>query len=68
MKMAACRSPANQRINAMSQATTIGLDRTDEEILNADVSDDALEAAGLGKEQAVPPTAPFAIICIPFAD
>jgi hypothetical protein len=67
MKMAACGSPANQRMNAMSQAT-IGLDHTDEEILNADVSDDALEAAGLGKEQAVPQTAPFAIICIPFAD
>ena len=47
--------------------TTIGLDQTEEEILNYEVSDDALEtAAGPGKEKAVPYTAPFALICIPF--
>jgi hypothetical protein len=47
--------------------TTIGLDQTEEEILNYEVSDDALEtAAGTGKEKAVPYTAPFALICIPF--
>ncbi|HSP50371.1 MAG TPA: hypothetical protein VLN61_09345 [Pseudolabrys sp.] len=47
--------------------TTIGFDQTEEEILNYDVSDDALETAGgMGKEKAVPPTAPFALICIPF--
>jgi len=46
----------------------IGLDRTEEEILNCDVSDDALEAAGgRGKAHAVPNTHPFAIICIPFS-
>jgi len=47
--------------------TTIGLEQTEEEILNYQVSDDALEtAAGLGKDTAGNPTAPFAIICIPF--
>jgi hypothetical protein len=49
--------------------TTIGLDQSEEEILNYEVSDDALEtAAGTGKEQAVPYTAPFALICIPFGE
>jgi hypothetical protein len=47
--------------------TTIGLDQTEEDILNYEVSDDALEmAAGTGKEKAGPYTAPFALICIPF--
>ena len=47
--------PANQRTYAMSH-TSIGLDQTEEEILNYDVSDDALETAGgMGKEKAVPP-------------
>jgi hypothetical protein len=47
----------------------IGFDRTEEEILNFEVSDEALEtAAGTEKEKAVPPTAPFAIICIPFGE
>lgn len=46
----------------------IGLDRTEEEILNYDVSDDALEAAaGRGGAQGIADTHPFAIICIPFA-
>ena len=36
--------------------TTIGLDQTEEDILNYEVSDDALETAGgTGKEKAVPP-------------
>jgi hypothetical protein len=49
--------------------TTIALDQTEEEILNFDVSDEALEtAAGLRKDNVANPTAPFAIICIPFAD
>jgi hypothetical protein len=49
--------------------TIIGFDQTEEEILNFEVSDEALEtAAGTGKEKAVPPTAPFAIICIPFGE
>ena len=42
------------------------LDRSDEEILAFEISDEALEAAGLGRESANPPTHPFAIICIPF--
>jgi hypothetical protein len=58
--------PANQRTYAMSH-TTIGLDQTEEEILIYEVSDDALETAGgTGKEKVLPPTAPFALICIPF--
>ena len=49
--------------------TSIGLDQTEEDILNYEVSDDALETAGgTGKEKAVPPTAPFALICIPFGE
>ena len=49
--------------------TIIGLDQSEEEILNIEVPDDALEtAAGTGKEKAVPPTAPFALICIPFGE
>ena len=47
--------------------TTVGLDQTEEEILIYEVTDDALETAGgRGKEKAVPPTAPFVLICIPF--
>ena len=47
--------------------TTIGLDQSEEEILNCDVSDDALETAGAtGILKAGPYTAPFALICIPF--
>ena len=47
--------------------STIGLDRSEEEILLHDVSDEELEtAAGIGKQNAAPPTAPYAIICIPF--
>ena len=49
--------------------TTRGLDQTEEEILNYEVSDDALETAGgAGKEKAVPYTSPFALICIPFGE
>ncbi len=44
------------------------LDQTDEAILNCDVSDDGLEAVGMGSERAGAYTAPFAIICIPFVD
>ena len=45
----------------------IRLDQTEDDLLNFEVSDDALETAGgMGKEKAVPPTAPFALICIPF--
>jgi len=47
----------------MSQS---GLDRTDEETLSYEIADEALEAAGLGRESANPQTHPFAIICIPF--
>ena len=62
------RLPANQRTNAMRQAT-IALDQTEEDLLNFDVSDEALEtAAGIRKEIAANPTVPSAIICIPFAD
>ena len=46
----------------------IGLDRIEQEILNYDVSDDALEAAaGNGSAQGIADTHPFAIICIPFS-
>jgi hypothetical protein len=49
--------------------TTIALDQVEETILNFDVSDEELEiAAGPGKQKMANPTAPFAIICIPFAD
>ncbi len=43
-----------------------GVDRTEEEILSDEISDEALEAAGLGRASAYPQTQPFAIICIPF--
>ena len=47
----------------------IGLDQTEDDILNFEVSDDALETAGgAGKEKVVPYTAPFALICIPFGE
>jgi hypothetical protein len=46
--------------------TTIRLGQTEEQILNYEVSDDALETAGrTGKEKAVY-TVPSAIICLPF--
>lgn len=52
----------------MSHAT-IGREQTEEEILNYEVSDEALEtAAETGQQKAAIPTAPFAIICIPFAE
>ena len=43
-----------------------GLDRTEEEAFVQEISDEALEAAGLGRAGAYPQTAPFAIVCIPF--
>ena len=47
--------------------TTIGIDQTDEEILNSETSDDALEtAAGTGKEKAKAYTLASALICLPF--
>ncbi len=50
----------------MSQSS-IGHEQSEEEILHVDVSDEELErAAGIGKQNAAPPTAPYAIICIPF--
>ena len=50
----------------MSQST-IGLDRSEEEILLHEVSDEALEnAAGTGKQNAAAQTLPYALICIPF--
>ena len=46
----------------------IGSDQAQEEILNIDVSDDALEtAAAMGKEKARY-TLPASLICIPFAE
>ena len=49
--------------------TTVALDQAEEEILNFDVSDEALEtAAGTRKENVANPTIPSTIICIPFAD
>jgi len=46
---------------------TIGRDQTEDEILNYDVSDAALEtAAGGGKPQAGAITLPSSLICIPF--
>jgi hypothetical protein len=49
--------------------TAIALEQAEETILDFEVSDEELEmAAGPGKQQAANPTAPFAIICIPFAD
>jgi len=42
-------------------------DWSEAEMLDGDVSDDALEqAAGSGKRDAANPTVPSAIICIPF--
>ena len=43
-----------------------GAAQGDEDILAYDISDEALEAAGLGRESANAQTHPFAIICIPF--
>jgi hypothetical protein len=54
-----------RRTNEMSY-TTIGLGQAEEQILNYEVSDEALETAGrMGKEKAVY-TVPSAIICLPF--
>jgi hypothetical protein len=51
----------------MSQITT-GLDRTEEAILNFEVSDDVLETAGgTRNERAALYTVPSAIICLPLA-
>jgi hypothetical protein len=41
-------------------------DRSEEEIFDYAISDEALEAAGLGRKGASADTHPFAIICIPF--
>jgi hypothetical protein len=41
-------------------------DRSEEEFLDYAISDEALEAAGLGRKSASADTHPFAIICIPF--
>ncbi|MEJ2378001.1 MAG: hypothetical protein P8Y53_12355 [Pseudolabrys sp.] len=41
-------------------------ERSEDDVLCHEVSDEALEAAGLGRESANPQTHPFAIICIPF--
>jgi len=46
--------------------TTIGFDQTDEQNLNYEVSDDALETAGTTGNQKVVYTVPSAIICLPF--
>ncbi len=40
--------------------------RRDDEVFAYEISDEALEAAGLGCAAGHAPTAPFAIICIPF--
>ncbi len=42
------------------------MERRDEDILVETVSDEALEAAGLGRDAGYAQTHPFAIICIPF--
>ena len=42
------------------------LEQREHEIFYQEISDEALEAAGLGCEQAKAQTHPFAIICIPF--
>jgi hypothetical protein len=44
---------------------TSGANRGDENAFAYEISDEALEAAGL-QCRANPPTQPFAIICIPF--
>jgi hypothetical protein len=46
--------------------TTIGFGQTDEEILNYEISDDALEGAGTMGDEKVVYTLPSAIICLPF--
>jgi hypothetical protein len=46
--------------------TTIGFGQTDEEILNYEISDDALEGAGTTGDEKVAYTLPSAIICLPF--
>jgi hypothetical protein len=57
---------AKQRRTNEMIYTTIRLGQTEEQILNYEVSDDALETAGrTGKEKAVY-TVPSAIICLPF--
>ena len=49
--------------------TAIALEQAEEAILHDEVSDEELEmAAGAGKQKMANPTAPFAIICIPFAE
>jgi hypothetical protein len=47
--------------------TTIGLDQTEEAILNFEISDDVLETAG-GKRKEIEAalTLPASLICIPF--
>jgi hypothetical protein len=57
------RAARKAKGQAMSQQ---GLDRTEEEAFEQEISDEALEAAGLGRTSAYPQTQPFAIICIPF--
>jgi hypothetical protein len=48
--------------------TITGLDQTEEEILNYEVSDAALETAGAtGEKITGMPTTPAALICIPFS-
>lgn len=42
------------------------IDRSEEDILSYEVSDEVLEAAARGRENANAQTHPFAIICIPF--
>lgn len=42
------------------------LEQSEHEIFHDEISDEALEAAGLGRESVNPQTHPFAIICIPF--
>jgi hypothetical protein len=51
-----------RRTDAMSHSA---LEQNEHEIFHDEISDEALEAAGLGRENANP-TQPFAIICIPF--
>jgi hypothetical protein len=45
-----------------------GLDRTEEEILIDQVSDDALEAAATTDRENAKYTLPASLICIPFAE
>jgi hypothetical protein len=46
--------------------TTIELDQTEEQILNYEVSDDALETVGRTRTEKAVYTVPSAIICLPF--